>query len=85
MGLFSTFFNNDMPLIYQVHSLNVLGISTCGDGDGDEADDTSGPAAAKAGRGRGGGGGEEEEVVSLLLGAFSPGTIAMVARGIKHS
>jgi hypothetical protein len=30
MGLFSTFFYNDMPLIYQVHSLNVwyrLGIS----------------------------------------------------------
>ncbi len=29
MGLFSTFFYNDMPMIYQVHSMNVLGIWMC--------------------------------------------------------
>jgi hypothetical protein len=27
LGLFSTFFYNDMPMIYQVHSMNILGIS----------------------------------------------------------
>ncbi len=27
MGLLSTFFYNDMPMIYQVYSLNILGIS----------------------------------------------------------
>ena len=34
--------------------------------------------------GQGAAGGEKEEV-SLLWAALSPGTIAMVARGIKHS
>jgi hypothetical protein len=70
------------------------------DGDCDDCDEASGPytsgpagpdtsgPATKAGRGTGRGregGPGEEECVSLLWAAFSPGSIAMVARGIKHS
>ncbi len=53
--------------------------ATLGHGDEDAATQ---PAAAKALRGAAGG---EKEEVSLLWAALSPGTIAMVARGIKHS
>jgi hypothetical protein len=40
------------------------------------------PAAPRSLRGAAGG---EKEEVSLLWAALSPGTIAMVARGMKHS
>jgi hypothetical protein len=59
------------------------GGSDAASGQGDEDEGSRGHPACRAAAKAAGGG--EKEKVSLLWAALSPGTIAMVARGMKHS